>query len=118
MDEKDNPVRFSHLHPDVRESLAKSKNPEIQAANLLHNNPHFKMNDEIANNLVNHKHISVRRKVAQLPEYAGKLVGDKDPLVRREVAQHPEHAGKLVNDEHPYVRESARETLRKHGKLG
>ena len=103
-DEKNNDVEFEELHPDIQKSLAKSEHPEIQAANLLHKNSHFKINDETVNNLVNHKHPSVRRKVAQLPEHAGKLVNDEDSSVRMEVAQHPEHAGKLVNDKHPSVR--------------
>jgi len=92
-DEKDNPVKFSDLHPDVQESLAKSEHSEIQAANLLHKNPHFEINDENVNNLVNHKNI----------------------LVRLEVAQHPKYAGKLVNDENPSISKLARYT---HGKLG
>jgi hypothetical protein len=118
MDEKDNPVEFKDLHPDIQKSLAKSEHPEIHAANFLHNNPHFEINDENANKLVNHKYSSVRRKVAQLPEYAGKLVNDGHPDVRSIVAQHPEHAGKLVNDRVTYVKTLARKTLEKNDKLG
>jgi hypothetical protein len=118
MDEKDNPVKFKDLHPDIQKSLAKSEHPEIHAANFLHNNPHFEINDENANKLVNHKYSSVRRKVAQLPEYAGKLVNDGHPDVRSIVAQHPEHAGKLVNDRVTYVKTLARKTLEKNDKLG
>jgi hypothetical protein len=106
------------LHPDIQKSLAKSEHPEIHAANFLHNNPHFEINDENANKLVNHKYSSVRRKVAQLPEYAGKLVNDGHPDVRSIVAQHPEHAGKLVNDRVTYVKTLARKTLEKNDKLG
>ena len=106
MDEKDNPVKFKDLHPVIQKSLAKSDHPEIQAANFLHNNPHFKINDENINKLVNHKNPSVREEVARHPKYAGKLVGDEDPSVLRAVAYHPEHAGKLVNHKHPYVREA------------
>ena len=103
MNEKNNPVGFSDLHPDIQESLAKSEHPEIQTANLLHNNPHFKMNDENVKNLVNHKHSYVREVVAQRPEYAGELVGDEDATVRSLVAEHPEHADKLVGDKNSYV---------------
>ena len=117
-DEKNDDVEFKDLHPDIRKSLAKSEHPEIQTANLLHNNPHFKMNDENVKNLVNHKHSYVREVVAQHPKYAGKLVNDEDATVRSLVAEHPEHADKLVNDENSYVRTIARMTLRQHGKLG
>jgi len=117
-DEKNDDVEFKDLHPDIRKSLAKSEHPEIQTANLLHNNPHFKMNDENVKNLVNHKHSYVREVVAQRPEYAGELVGDEDATVRSLVAEHPEHADKLVGDENSYVRTIARMTLRQHGRLG
>lgn len=111
MDEKDNGVKFKELHPDIQKSLAKSEHPEIQTANLLHKNPHFKINDENVNNLVNNENSSVRREVARHPEHAGKLVNDENSSVRKAVASHPEHAGKLANDEHPFVRREARETL-------
>jgi hypothetical protein len=87
MNEKNNPVGFSDLHPDIQESLAKSKHSEIQAANVLHNNPHFEINDENVNNLVNHKNILVRLEVAQLPKYAGKLVNDENPSISK-LARH------------------------------
>lgn len=92
-DEKNDDVEFKDLHPDIQKSLAKSKHSEIQAANLLHKNPHFEINDENVDSLVNHKNI----------------------LVRLEVAQHPKYAGKLVNDENPSISKLARYT---HGKLG
>jgi len=96
MDEKDNQVGFKDLHSDIQKSLAKSKHPEILAANLSHENPYFKINDENVNKLVIHGNIFARHKVAKRPEYAGELVNDEDPTVR----------------------EIASETLRKHGKLG
>jgi len=94
MDEKNKPVSFWKLHPDIQKSLAKSEHPEIQAANLLHYNLHFKINDENVKNLVIHKNPDVRGEVAQRPKYAGKLVDDEDSSVRR----------------------IARKTLEKHGK--
>ena len=118
MNEKNNDVTFKDLHPDIQKSLAKSEHPEIQAANLSHENPYFKINDENVNNLVIHGNIFARHKVAKRPEYAGELVKDKHPYVRKAVARHPEHAGKLVNDKDPTVREIASETLRKNNKLG
>ena len=118
MDEKNKPVSFWKLHPDIQKSLAKSEHPEIQAANLLHYNLHFKINDENVKNLVIHKNPDVRGEVAQRPKYAGKLVDDEDATVRSLVAEHPEHADKLVGDENSYVRRIARKTLEKHGKLG
>ena len=96
MDEKNKPVRFWKLHPDIQKSLAKSEHPEIQAANLLHYNLHFKINDKNINNLVKYDNV----------------------IVRGEVAQHPKYAGKLVNDEDSYIRKLARETLEKNDKLG
>ena len=104
MDEKDNNVKFNELHPDIQKSLSKSEHPEIQVANLMHTNPHFKINDKNVNNLVKHKNSFVRREVARHPEHAGKLVNDKDSSVRMAVAKHPEHAGKLVNDKNSFVR--------------
>ena len=103
MDEKNNNVKFNELHPDIQKSLSKSEHPEIQVANLMHTNPHFKINDKNVNNLVKHENSFARREVAQHPEYAGKLVNDKNSSVREVVAKHPEHAGKLVNDKNPYV---------------
>jgi len=118
MDEENSPVEFKELHPDIQKSLAKSEHPEIQAANLLHHNPHFKINDENVKNLVKHKNKFVRVEVAKHPEHAGKLVNDEHPYVRLEVALHPKYAAELVKDKHPYVRETASEVLEKHGKLG
>ena len=117
MDEKDNDVKFKDLHPDIQKSLAKSEHPEIQVANLMHKNPHFEINDENVNKLVNHKNPSVRVEVAKHPEHAGKLVNDGHPSVRREVARHPEHAGKLVNDENSSVREAVAQHPEHAGKL-
>jgi len=111
--EEDNDVKFKELHPDIQKSLAKSEHPEIQVANLLHKNPHFKLNDENVNNLVDHGNVSVRRKVARYPEHAGKLANDKSTFVRMEVARHPEHAGKLVNDKDPFVQMVASGTLKR-----
>jgi hypothetical protein len=117
MDEKDNDVKFKDLHPDIQKSLAKSEHPEIQVANLMHKNPHFEINDENVNKLVNHKNPSVRVEVAKHPEHAGKLVNDGHPSVRVEVAKHPEHAGKLVNDENPSVRVEVAKHPEHAGKL-
>ena len=117
MDEKDNRVEFKDLHPDIQKSLAKSEHPEIQDANLLHWNPHFKINDKNVNRLVIHENPSVREAVAQHPKYAGKLVNDEVPFVRQTVAQHPEHADKLINDEYPNVRRAVAQHPKYAGKL-
>jgi hypothetical protein len=117
-DEKNDDVKFKDLHPDIQKSLAKSKHSEIQAANVLHNNPHFKVNDENVNSLVKHEHASVRKAVAKDPKYAGKLVGDEDPDVREAVAgSSSKHAGELVGDKDAHVRAAVAKHPKHAGKL-
>lgn len=139
-DENNDDVKFKDLHPDIQESLAKSKHSEIQAANVLHNNPHFEINDENVDSLVKHEHASVRKAVARDPKYAGELVGDEDPDVREvvagsssehagelvddkdahvrvAVAKHPKHAGKLAKDEHMFVLSTVAKHLKHAGEL-
>ena len=139
MDEKDDPISFKDIHPDIAKSLAKSDHPEINGLNVIEKNPNFSLMPEkaekmlksstavrsaLANNyseyagrLINDEDPRVREIVAKYPEHAEKLVNDPDNFIRRLVAKHPEHAGKLVNDEDPYVRISVAKHSEHAGKL-
>jgi hypothetical protein len=71
MDEKDNEVKLSDVHPDIQKEMIKSDHPEVSKANLYFNNPHL-----------TEKHIDT-------------AIKDNDPQVRRRAIYHhsasPEH---------------------------
>ena len=67
MDEKDNPVKFTDLHPDIAKSLSKSTHPEIEKLNVTHGNPHV------------------------TTEQLDKAQKSSDIMVRNSVPEHPNH---------------------------
>jgi t-SNARE complex subunit (syntaxin) len=110
MDEKDKPVKFTDLHPDIAKSLSKSTHPEIEKLNITHGNPNA--TPENITKALDHKDRFVRQKAIEHPnatvEHITKALNDEDPDVRKKAIQHlkatPEHITKALDDKDQWVR--------------
>ena len=113
MDEKDIPVNFKDVHPDISESLAKNDHPEIQALNLIRGNPH--VTPEHITKALDNKNPDVREEAIKHPNATPKHItialDDKDSIVREEAIKHPKatpkHITIALDDENGFVRRSA-----------
>ena len=113
MDEKDKPVEFKDLHPDITKEMSNSEHPEVQKANLMFKNPH--VTTEHITKALNDNDINIRGLAIQHPnataEHITKALNDTSVYVRLSAIYHPnataEHISKALDDENSDVRYAA-----------